>query len=508
MIGGGLSAGVLAGRLGQHGAGGGTTPPLLLRIGPADVTDKLRIPGGQSSFRISRQLNQRDSANFVFLTDVADPWVPDLGAEVHFTVGDTTEFAGFVFERERQLLSEGNREVWIRVQCVDWNALADYKIVNEVYEGWRAGAIARDLVAKYLAVEGVTADGVEDGPILARITFSNRPAAGCFDDLCELIGWHWNMDSRRVLHLFAEAQSFAPFDIVDGVNAAIRQLRVRESLAQYRNRQFLGGGRGITPPRTEFFNGDNARRTFTVEYPLAHRPTVKVNGVDATVGIRGVDTGKDWYWNENETELGQDPSALPLTEHDQLTVTSQGYYRINTIVEDPAAIAERQAIEGPSGRSGIYEHAVSVNGLDGESLVRIKGMGLVRRYGLDSEGEFETDVRGLAIGQQLLISVPRMGLTSATVLITSVDMAWRASGGFRYRVKVTSGELKGTAKEFWSKVFGGGQPLGLRENDIVFDTILAHDHIRLSDSPSDPLLADPTLNEWGPGIAGESEWEG
>jgi hypothetical protein len=47
---------------------------------------------------------------------------------------------------------------------------------------------------------------------------------------------------------------------------------------------------------------------------------VRVNGVDRTFGIHGIDTGKDWYWMAGGRALIQAEGASPLTASDTLTV--------------------------------------------------------------------------------------------------------------------------------------------------------------------------------------------
>lgn len=43
--------------------------------------------------------------------------------------------------------------------------------------------------------------------------------------------------------------------------------------------------------------------TLTVTSPMASQPTIKVNNVEETVGIKDSDTGKNWYWSLGSTVL-------------------------------------------------------------------------------------------------------------------------------------------------------------------------------------------------------------
>jgi len=62
----------------------------------------------------------------------------------------------------------------------------------------------------------------------------------------------------------------------------------------------------LTAERTERFAGDGQRQTFTVEFPIANKPKITVNGFVKTVGISSLDDGNDWYWSKGSNEVSQD----------------------------------------------------------------------------------------------------------------------------------------------------------------------------------------------------------
>src|SRR5690606_6218082 len=80
--------------------------------------------------------------------------------------------------------------------------------------------------------------------------------------------------------------------------------------------------------------------------------TIKVNAVPVSVGIRDIDTGKDFYWSKGSNEITQDASAAALLDSDILQVEYIGQYEMVLMREDLDEQDDRRNIEGGS---GIYE---------------------------------------------------------------------------------------------------------------------------------------------------------
>src|SRR5690606_91935 len=113
------------------------------------------------------------------------------------------------------------------------------------------------------------------------------------------------------------------------------------------------GSKDLTDVLTEYKTGDGQNKTFTVGFPIAKVPTITLNDVPQTVGIKGLESGKDWYWNKGDPVITQDNDATPLEPTDTLKIEYQGEYDIIIFVNDLADIAQRADIEETS---GIVEH--------------------------------------------------------------------------------------------------------------------------------------------------------
>jgi hypothetical protein len=59
-------------------------------------------------------------------------------------------------------------------------------------------------------------------------------------------------------------------------------------------------------------------RDFIGKYPIRTLTSVTVNGAAKTFGVKGVDSGKDWYYQPGSISISQDPAATPLASTDVL----------------------------------------------------------------------------------------------------------------------------------------------------------------------------------------------
>lgn len=478
-----------------------------VRIGSTEVNAYLRW----NTWRVTEVLNSRDTSTMNFLVKPTSPnpnYVPQLGERVQVRFGNVLYWTGLVHDREMSWTTEARNDLKeITLRCVDLTALCDRITVNEVYTNKTAGDIIRHIVSKYLAVDGITSGGVQDGPTIAKVVFARRFASDCFNAVCKLTGYHWTVDQAGVLQYFPRFASIAPFEI-SHANARFRQARSTVSLADYRNVQFATGGVGITElPVTEYHPGDDITRTFATAYPLASLISVKVNGEVQSHGIRNVDDAgsKAWYWNKNQQGINQDPSqpilrrATSTTPADRLEITYLGFYGpVATKLVNAAGIAARQAIEGGSGR---YEAVDQDSSLDGLDVTIAKARGDLRRNGeLDPIVDFETDDIGLAVGQTLKVKLPELAVADVDVLITEMETSLFGMAKRRHRIKATAGELKGTYQEFFQRLFSGGKELTISPDDSINEVVVASDPVSVGD------LVTVTTSTAHKGIWGQDTW--
>jgi hypothetical protein len=261
---------------------------------------------------------------------------------------------------------------------------------------------------------------------------------------------------------------------------------------------FRGSSSGISDPRTESYPGDGVRQQFRVLYRCHSEVSVKVNNVTKTVGIKGIDSGKDWYWKDNDDIIEQDESGTVLGVGDTIAVTYRGIVSTNIQIEDSDDIAARALAEGTSGR---YEALYDDSSVQDMGMALDKAEMLLRQSMFDKvDVVYETDVPGLRAGMIQTIQLTEEEV-DATVLITSVRGQELNSDGypFRYTVSGVSGEKREDWLDFYRKL-AKTKTYELRDNEVVNKSIRLKETCVLSHA-----IGVITRPQW---IWGTSTWNG
>lgn len=255
--------------------------------------------------------------------------------------------------------------------------------------------------------------------------------------------------------------------------------RFRTDRQHYRNHQVLRGSVGLSDPRTETFTGDDERRTFNLAYKAGTEPVVTVNGTPKTVGIRQLETGKDWYWNKGANELSQDTGGTVLALGDTLAVTYQGMFPIIVSAQRGEEVEARRAIEGGSGRYSRVEERSNIETVDAALAA---AQAILNRYGKISDVlTCLTDQPGYAPGQLVPIDFPQHNATGE-YLIESLKAQW--VGGqdqIWYTLKCISGDPYGGWQEYFRRLMKVGRQFVINENEVVVGLVELADSAAASD---------------------------
>lgn len=446
----------------------------------------------KDSISVSDDLNARNTCSFS-LFDEAGAYVPEVGAVVEFKAGSKLLFSGSIDDTEEGL-TRGSPPMQVRVACVDYNQIADRRLVAEVFENKTLGYIVKFIVDKYLAVDGVTYSHVQDGQVITKAVFNYKPASSCFDELAELIGYAWNIDYAKDLHFFARETYTAPFSLTD-TSTNYRNLKVKKTRSEYRNAQFIRAGHDLTDTLIERFKGDGETTTFTLAFPVGEQPSyIEVNDVAKTIGIQGVDTGKNWYWSKESNQISQDSNGTKLTASDALEVAYKGLFPIIVKSQDDQEVAVRTATEGGS---GMYEAIDDDQSIELAGLAIQKADGLLRKFGrIPKVVEFETDsficasADELASGQLITIKNTAHGL-DGSYLIDRITI--RLVDGYPvYSVRCLDGESIGGWVDFFKKLSVAGRKFVIRENEVLLLLQRASDVVAIVDSLT-TVMQEPQL---------------
>jgi hypothetical protein len=390
-------------------------------------------------------------------------WRPRDGDEIFVLEDGVRLFGGNLIEPE-EASSPGLDLLFMDCTGVEYSAICDRRLVARTYTDQTLKQIVLDIVAQDMGDEGIDTSGVEDGgPVIKKAKWNWESATVAFNDLAELTGMSWWIDQNKVLHFCNRASiAGAPLN-----NLAVRNgsVRVRRDRQNYRNHQVLRAGAGLTDLRTETFVGDGTRRTFNTAYKMGTEPIVTVNGAITTVGIRQVETGKQWYWNKNVSELSQDQAGAVLTAGDTLSVSYRGLFPIIISAQRGVEVEERKAIEGGSGRYSRVEERANIETIDAAISAT---QAILDRFGsIGTSITCYTDVAGFAPGQLSPVDFPQHGLTG-DYLIESINAEWPAGAdAIWYTVKAISGDTFGSWQAYYRRLQKIGREFVINENEVV-----------------------------------------
>jgi len=408
----------------------------------------------------------------------------EQGQPVEITDGATLLFAGFIDTSSEQK-TIGSATALHVVRCADMHYLPDKRIIAKVYENELAGNIVKDLITEKLAAEGITEGTIQDGPTVVEAVFNYVTVSRAMESLAEKADFIWYVDYDKKLYFMARDTVAAPWTAT-AADMKTDSISLERGNKQYRNTQYVKGGKDITDPITENKIGDGKTRAWVVGFPIAKEPALKLNITDiaaADIGIRGVETGKRYYWSKGSNVISQDDNETLLVSSDTLEVTYRGEFDIIVKTYDQDEIEDRISVEGGSGI--VEEVADESNTTTREAAFEIANAKL-KKYGVIGQRlRFLTKRSGLFAGQILTVSLPGYGLNSAEMLIESVTITTEQNTVVWYDVSCA----EGPEQQNWTKLFGDmakrGKVLTVRENigeDEVLVTLKEFDKTWLADT--------------------------
>jgi hypothetical protein len=484
-------------------------------VGPVSYVDQLNM---RSKLRLPQLVVDDDSlqaagvdiveGEAIELRDVrpSRPIHTSDGAAIHTSDGaplfaqDYVVRFGGTIERAEYVLgdvSNGEPDRY-SVDAVSFDELADRHVIAKVYENVLAGDIIRDVIALKLAADGVTAAAVEDGPLIEFLLVDYWRASDVFRKVQELTGMITWIDARRVCHFHQRTHMVAPLE-VSIASRKVANLRVTRSRERYRNIQIIRGGHDLTDLLTERFVGDGVQRTWNVAFPIGAVPTVTVNDVEQTVGIRGVENGKDWFWSKDETAISQDDGAPPLEAGDELAVTYRGLFKVIVVVQDDAEVAARQALQGGSGR---YERVADEPNIDSAAVVAETAIAYLQRDGRVPNILMFDTLDEVRAGVLVPVHLPEHGMVDQ-FLVTAVSARYLAGDQFLYTITVTDGGHLGAWVQYFIDLAAKQRAAQARQDEILIAVRTLPAAVRCGVTLD--LLAQPPASQIGVMAIGTGE---
>lgn len=313
---------------------------------------------------------------------------------------------------------------------------------------------------------------IEDGEEIIETRANFVSTEQLISSVADKMNFWWKIDSDKVLHFKSRESEPADWELEPQYIRGLPTTKTGNAL--YRNQQLVKGPVGITETQTDVSVGDGESRAFPVSFPIAKEPTIEVSiGGGAytaqTIGIKGQDEGKQWYWEPESDIITQDTSETRLTANDKVKTTFIGQFKIVAQTYDPQKIAEQKDIDGTS---GIVEDAINVGNVEGREAALEIGNSKIEKYGVDSkELKFQTRRNGLKAGQLVTVN----GLTSMNIdegeklLITRTN-TFDENGQIFYDISAVKGPKHRTWEEFFMELSQRAELVvreGIGESEIL-----------------------------------------
>jgi hypothetical protein len=200
---------------------------------------------------------------------------------------------------------------------------------------------------------------------------------------------------------------------------------------------------------------DGTATSWSMSYPLYSAPVITVQSVAQSVGVQGVDTGKNFYWQVGSASISQDSSsgAVKIPSGYLLQFSYVGQFTRTVTEDNLAEQAARQAVEGGT---GIVEATLDGKGMLASNAI-IYAQGLLAKHSNNNTVEFigSTQRTGLAPGQLQTFFVPDHSINNAQLLIVKLTTTGQqqldGSVLYEYQVDATNGSNLNN----WADVFFG-----------------------------------------------------
>ncbi len=238
------------------------------------------------------------------------------------------------------------------------------------------------------------------------------------------------------------------------------QVSVLSSADLFRNQQIVTGAKSLVNPPPEIKVADGSTTSWTMGYPLYSAPVVLINGQSATVGVQGIDNGRQVYWQPGSASISYDSTLPKLPSGTILSFAYVGQSAANVILNNTGSQTAQAALELNSGIVAEIESALSATA-SGMSVAQATtfGNGLLARYGSNDTIEMvgTTLYGGLAPGTTIPIFLPEMRRTwnAQLPIVRVTTTAFQGQNGiiYLYSIDATNGPNLSNWSRAW---FSGG----------------------------------------------------
>ncbi|MFW6174038.1 MAG: hypothetical protein ACOC5T_09865 [Elusimicrobiota bacterium] len=373
---------------------------MIIKIDSVDRSDLIQW----KSFQVEDNVN--DQVNVCSFKMYSGDYTPNIGDEVEVLYNGNTIFGGTVYKINRETVSL-DKELY-EIKCYDYTFELKSQLVIEKYTDETINDIIDDLISNYSS--GFTTNNVDADITVESIAFDHDTVVACLEKLSQLTNYYWYVDYDKDIHFFDEYSESADFKLTDTNGKYIyNSLKIKDDLSQIRNRVRIRGGTIVGDSRTEKFDGDGTKDTFSLANKFSSQPTVEVGGVAQDVGTEFLDQDSDYdcMWSYNQKYIRFTDGNVPGSGTNNIEVSGTPEIPIIVQVEDPSSIDEHGVKE-------FYKKDTSIESSD-EAKEFAKAQ--LSSYSEEvTEGEFRTYEPGLTSGQRIKIESDLRGIDAWYVI--------------------------------------------------------------------------------------------
>jgi hypothetical protein len=408
----------------------------------------------KDGWKLSRSINTQTSFS---VTIIDNPTLSpvELGMDVQFFDVNLI-WAGIITDIRRYEIIPNH--LYYDLTISSYESILNRIRVSGVWEGSTAGLIMFDILNNYLVNDGIIFGYMMYGFSLDKVVSNYKTAYDLFNYLCEASpGFNWSIGFDKKLN-FYHRETFKAETIINS-DFVHYNFNIKETLNEYRNVQYLEGGLKKTVLQSNYVPSpkpDGTSRDFTLRFPVAEEPIVETNiggagWVTKTIGINGINTGKDFYYTYNSKTISQDSSGTVLGTSDLIRVTYYGLTTVRMAYEDITQIADRKAVEKDS--SGRYEHFFTDKTIESTLAAANYCKGLITKYSDNKVVELSVDytLGDLELNKLVFIDKPLYNIYD-WYLVESIDTYYQNAEYVSYDIKLLSGESLGGWEDYFKKL--------------------------------------------------------
>jgi len=328
----------------------------------------------------------------------------------------------------------------------------------------------------FTLVAAVRGPSIGTGATISQLHPVTTPFAAYYsneiDALVQASGdYYWYVDKWKQMHFgprlarpgafpvqsITDQDAANAFNVHSGYLLYRPQVSVLSSADLFRSQQIVTNVNGLVTPPPEIKVADGNTTSWTMGYPLYSAPVITINGQGTTtVGVQGVDNGRQFYWQPGSASISYDSTLPKLPSGTILSFTYVGESTVNVVLNNTSSQTTQAALELNSGIVAEIEAALNstTSGMTTAQATTF-GNGLLTRYGNNGTIEMVGTTRyaGLAPGTVIPLFLPEIGSTwNAQLPIVKVTTtAYQSANGIMYLYSIDA--TNGPGLNNWTKVF-------------------------------------------------------